>query len=143
MTTVAWDGKVLAADRRLSFGSIQGAEVTKIVKNKKGELCGAAGTMTLADGFRRWFLAGKKGKPPALEMHGETATAFIVKTDKTIVFYDPCGWFEFTSDKFAIGSGQDVALGAMDRGADAVEAVQAACRLDGGSSGSRVDMLVL
>jgi len=141
MTTIAWDGKTLAADRRVSYGSISDAKMTKIAKTKFG-LCGAAGNSSLAAGFKRWFHNGEKGDPPTLGKDGEIATAFIIRSSGLRLHYDQCGWYEVDPGPFAIGSGYEIAIGAMESGKSAVQAVQIAAKLDG-CTGNEIDILEL
>ena len=141
MTTIAWDGDTLAADRRVSYGTISDAKVTKISKTKKG-LCGAAGVTSMCAAFRRWFEAGEKGDPPYMGKDGDTATGFIIRPDGTRIMYDQHGWYKTDPGPFAMGSGFEVALGAMAQGAAADKAVQVAAEFDG-STGNEVDTLRL
>lgn len=130
MTTIAWDGELLAADRRACYGSISDAKITKIAKTKKG-LCGAAGSTPLCAAFKRWFLAGEKGEPPSLVKGDQDATAFIIRPDGRRLMYDSSGWYEVDPGPFAMGSGWEIAIGAMEQGAFADKAVQIAAKFDG------------
>lgn len=47
MTTIAWDGKTLAADRRVTCGGVTDAKVHKIVRREDGALAGSAGNTSL------------------------------------------------------------------------------------------------
>lgn len=141
MTTIAWDGKTLAADRRVSYGSISDAKTTKIAKTKYG-LCGASGNSSLGAAFKRWFQNGEKGDPPPLGKDGETATAFIIRGAGVRLHYDQWGWYEADPGPFAMGSGYEIAIGAMESGKTAVEAVQTAAKLDG-YTGDEIDTLEL
>lgn len=139
MTTVAWDGKMLAADRRVSYGTMSDANTTKIVKSKKG-LCGAAGNTAMCAAFKRWFLAGEKGESPVLARDGESATACIVRPDGVRIMYDNYGWYEVDPGPFALGSGWEIAMGALRKGASAQEAVAIAASIDG-ATGNEIDVL--
>lgn len=133
MTTIAWDGKTLAADRRVSYNSISDASRTKISKTDKG-LCGAAGTSSIAAAFQRWFIAGEEGEVPPLAKDGEQATGFIIRPDGRRFMYDSYGYYEVDCGPFALGTGYEIALGAMTAGCDAVGAVAAAAKYDGFTS---------
>lgn len=141
MTTIAWDGHTLAADRRVNFGSVSDMECTKIVKNKKGHLAAASGSSSLAAGFRRWFLEGEKGEP-VMAKDGQDATGFIIRKPGKVEMYDIAGWYEAETDKFAVGSGCELALGALRSGGDAIAAVGVAMMHDG-YTGGKVDALEL
>jgi hypothetical protein len=142
MTTIAWDGKSLAGDRRISFGGITDASITKIVRREDGALCGTSGNSALGAAFKRWFLAGEESDRPSLEKGSEQTTAFIIRPCGQLVIHDHVGWYEAEAKTYAIGSGWELALGAMAMGATAEEAVRIAARLDG-STGSEIDVLHL
>ena len=139
MTTIAWDGVDLAADRRVSYGTMSDANTTKISKTKKG-LCGAAGNTAMCAAFRRWFESGEKGDPPVLAKDGESATACIIRPDGSRFMYDAFGWYEVDPGPFALGSGWEVAMGALRNGASAPSAVKIASSIDG-ATGLQVDVL--
>jgi len=141
MTTIAWDGKTLAADRRVSYDSVSDANTTKIVKTDNG-LCGAAGNTSIGAAFKRWFVHGEEGDPPPLEKNGQEASAFIIREAGVRLHYDQFGWFQADPGPFAIGSGWEIAIGAMKSGKSAAEAVQIAAKLDG-YTGSDIDVLEL
>lgn len=141
MTTIAWDGELLASDRRVTYGTISDARVTKIGKTKKG-LCGAAGVTSICAAFRRWFMEGEKGDPPFMGKDGDAATGFIIRPNGVRFMYDQFGWYEVDPGPFAMGSGYEIALGAMRQGSFADKAVQIAAEFDG-STGNEVDMLRL
>lgn len=140
MTTIAWDGKTLVADRRVSYGTLSDASMTKIAKTKRG-LCGASGTSATCAAFRRWFMAGEKGNPTMFK-EAEDANGFIIRKNGARFMYDKYGWYEVDPGPFAIGTGWEVAMGAMSNGATAQEAVQIAAKLDG-ATGNTVDILEL
>lgn len=141
MTTIAWDGELLASDRRVTYGTISDAKLTKIGKTKKG-LCGAAGVTSTCAAFRRWFLEGEKGECPSMGRGDDAATGFIIRPNGVRFMYDQFGWYEVDPGPFAMGSGYEVALGAMRQGSFADKAVQIAAEFDG-STGAEIDMLRL
>ncbi len=141
MTTIAWDGKTLAADRRVNFSGISDAQTTKIVKTDKG-LCGAAGITSLCSAFKRWFEAGEEGEHPSLKVDNEISTAVIIRPDGRMFLYDSYGWSEIYAKHYAMGSGWEIAIGAMKAGKTAEEAVLIAAKLDG-NTGDEVDVLEL
>jgi ATP-dependent protease HslVU (ClpYQ) peptidase subunit len=143
MTTVAWDGKTLAADRQ---GTIEDAKFscTKIFR-VRGHLIGFSGHMDAAIGMKKWFENGAK---PAdfpeyqKDPDGKISCSMLVITpDLKIYRYDNMPHTaEIESEIFAMGTGRDYALGAMLMGADAVHAVRVASMFDIGS-GMGVDKL--
>lgn len=136
MTTVACDGRTLAADSqwnsggRLSFGGVP--KIQKI----DDSWYGAAGEVTLVNQFWAWLKG--EGDPPeclapeqravrmaAIELDPEGNIFLWYGTERT-----PIG-DEFTAE----GSGSDLAVGAMAAGADAIEAVEIACVFDSDTGG--------
>lgn len=131
MTTIAWDGKSLAGDRRVSFGGITDAKVSKIVRREDGALAATAGNSSLCAAFRRWFLAGEEGERPALDKGTETSNALIIRPSGLLIIHDLSGWYDADAPLYSMGSGWEIALGAMAMGAHAEEAVRVASRFDG------------
>lgn len=142
MTTIAWDGKMLAADRQINAGGVARCTKTKIAKNKKGDLCGASGITSVTSAFLRWFLAGEKGPAPALKDGTDECEALIIRTNGAIIMYDSAGWHEVDPGFITSGSGWELALGALLAGKNAVEAVKIASMVDTKTS-SEVDVLWL
>lgn len=140
MTTIAWDGKMLAADRRVSYGNCSDHQRTKIYRRGDGALCGAVGQSSRCAAFTRWFLSGEQGERPAMGEKSDAVHAIIVGADGVLTIHDEAGWFEVEAQFTAIGSGCDYALGAMAMGADAGDAVRTAIRFDG-LTGGAVDVL--
>jgi hypothetical protein len=125
MTTVAVKDGVLAADSFVS--SSYGRKCIKLRKIKRSWY-GVAGDWDEALKFFAWRLKG--GEPPsfddkieALELHGKKCFYWCGDTPEEV------------KPPYAIGSGADLAMGAMAFGATAVEAVELACQLDDTSSG--------
>lgn len=131
MTTVAWDGKTLAADKKTVWGGIIPAGgVTKITpldtKNYGRVLFGASGAVPDIQKLVRWLTEGGE-----LPKFGKGCDAIFVNKKKQ------CWWIDEQGEpvlvrlkKWATGSGMDFALGAMFAGATAKEAVQIAAKLD-------------
>lgn len=144
MTTIAWDGKHFVADRQVHYNGIADGEHTKIVKREKdGALCGGCGDAALVAAFKRWFLKGEKGDPPPLSVGTDCASsALIIYPNGTMVMHEKTGWYETINDKWAAGTGWEIAVGAMHAGASAEEAVRIAGKLDG-ATGNTVDILEL
>jgi len=143
MTTIAWDGKHLAADRQVTWHNQKLGETTKAVKRKKdGALCATSGSTPMGEAFKKWFLAGEKGKPPLMKIDGEIVSAVIIYPGPTLVHHSDVGRCVVETDLFAMGSGEDYALGAMAAGKTAAEAVVIASRFNVNTN-SNVDVLEL
>lgn len=142
MTTIAWDGKTLAADRRTSSDRILVGVKPKIVKRKKdGALAAAAGPSSTAHAFLTWFLKGERGPSPLLGK-AEASQAVIIRPDGAVESHDNDGWYPTGMQYYTNGSGWEIALGAMHAGATAEEAVVIASKLDG-NTGEGIDTLEL
>lgn len=138
MTTIAYRDGVMAADTRMCSGNqFIDQSMTKIARNKAGDLCGISGDAALGGPFLEWFLKGERGKHPPIiyEPTKSDIHAVIVRAKGTMRRFEPGGWFYFVAPYFAMGSGRDFALGAMHMGADAIRAVQAGCAHDPSSGG--------
>lgn len=133
MTTIAWDGKTIAADRRSSY---HGNPSKKLRRMKDGSVCGGAGE---SEAIRQAisFLDNDRDSMPS-------------KGEQTILRVFADGRAEYTHELgermaielpyFAIGTGRDYAMGALAMGATAQQAVEIASRFDSDSGGG-VDVL--
>lgn len=145
MTTIAWDGKSLAGDRKRTFGSTP-MPCTKVFRAPAptkclpgGVLFGCAGDSFDAHAFRTWIEAGEPDARPTFKNLG------IIGIDAQGRCWQASDGYSFipvSLPKWAGGSGADYALGAMACGKTAAEAVEIAITLDN-SSGLGVDVLTL
>lgn len=132
MTTVAYRDGWMVADSQLTSGNSMKHRVAKIERLPDGRLIGMAGDWPSALAIRDWFVAGcpDDNKPDDAE-------------DAVVMLAGPSGVTLIDSDLIpmplldafaAIGSGAEYAVGAMEAGATAEDAVLIACRRDPGSS---------
>lgn len=120
MTTVACNGRLMSADGLVTReGMIVALDRVKLYRAKDGAILGVAGTSGFEAALLEWWEAGAEGAFP----HGKEANALILKPDGSCVFIGDCGFPTEQSLPTAIGSGCEYALGAMDAGADAEQAV--------------------
>ena len=133
MTTIVWRSGVLATDSQATLGgdTISMSGLTKIHRLKCGELaagCGVTAKITIA------VKALEEGsKLPNLN----DATIIYVMPHGDITVYENSGSYTVSGkDFYAWGSGMSPALGALHVGANAAEAVAAACKVDPFSGGS-------
>lgn len=139
MTTIAWDGKTLAADRQVTFhNSTADGEIMKIARAPDGSLTGSCGDLYSAGAWLRWFESGLGDRPPV----ADDFSALIVRRNGTLELHRQAGWVQLHAPRFTMGSGADYATGAMVMGADAVRAVHVAAMFDIGT-GDTVDALEL
>jgi len=136
VTTIAWDGKTLASDTLCVNGHIRSGFVTKIVRGPTGELAGAAGHAGFNRAFCDWIAGGRAGNPPETKETDDARDyGFVVLLDGKIEQHEIEGVNTIMADKFAVGSGRNLALGAMEAGATAEEAVKVAIARDCYSGG--------
>lgn len=129
MTTVATDGRTMAADRMVcGGGGIKHGQTTKIFHADNGDVVGAAGDSFRIAAFVRWY-NGDRVDP--FEANPEDFEALVLKSDGTTLCFNFAGDFIVESGPHAaIGSGSGVALGALDAGASPVKAIEIASRRD-------------
>lgn len=133
MTTIAYRDGVMAADSLSTSDGIAMGTVAKAIRREDGAMCGAAGSTSLIRALLAWFENGEGGDKPDLKDNG--AQALIIRPTGSTEWHDEFGFHVISAPFFAIGSGRDVALGAMAAGASAEEAVEHAIRFDINSGG--------
>jgi len=141
MTVIAWDGEVLAADKRVSFGTSI-ATTTKI-HQINGMLVGCSGGAAQGASCIQWVRDGMVRSQYPDSQKDDACSMLIIMPDGAIHYYsktpDP---LIVEGRTFAIGSGSEYAEAAMYLGKTAREAVAVAIALDSGC-GNGVDELVL
>lgn len=132
MTIVVYRNGIIAADKNTVMGNTIYGQTRKIWKRgTDGALVGAGGCSSLAAGFCRWFMGGEQGDRPSLRGEdNNSAGAIVIMPDGRIIEHDFCGWRYVDSEFVALGSGMDIAYGALEMGASAVEAVRIVCKRD-------------
>ena len=125
MTTIVFDGKTLAADTAIYYGDTYGGVDTKVCKaDIKGEVYIIAASGISAN--IEPFIMHLNGIP-VNETFSDSRFIVIKESDHT-----DCRLFELGRSTpyvfpLVIGCGYDIAIGAIEAGADAVCAVKAAC----------------
>jgi hypothetical protein len=141
MTTIAWDGTTLAADKRATTSGMI-FTVTKIFR-VRGCLVGAAGDFDRIMESIAWFAAGADPAklPPHHRSNDDFVGLLVIWPNGLIEKYErgPVP-YKIESPFFAIGSGRDFAMAAMHMGRNSVEAVEVALALDSGS-GNGIDTM--
>ena len=142
MTTIAWDGKTLAADRQVSCPS-GNLQVVKIRRTRDGRLIGATGDTVLTRLYLDWLESGDgSARPTFADDKEDYVVALEVLPDGSVLRHDRFGCFPILGSQATCGSGGAFARGALAAGMTAAQAVAIACQLDGGSGGP-VDALKL
>jgi len=158
MTVIVWNGKTMAADRRATMHgttlTVQKIWRLEVVPGFEGEiLWGASGKAWQVAEMLAWFRAGRPlDKFPASQRDEELFSDILVierderglQPGRYRVWHYQRGPepFEVLSTPCAIGSGRDMALGAMHAGASAGQAVEICCEYESGC-GEGVDLLTL
>ncbi len=147
MTTIAFDGKVMACDSCWTYGGTVDTLSTKITRLSSGGLFGTAGQ----NDSRSVLALVDKVKTPAQLPTYETLMSIraevlgllvlpkgrVYKVATTIIspenwdeHMEDYGLWEITGPFAAVGSGGDAALVAMECGKNSRDAVRIACKFD-------------
>jgi ATP-dependent protease HslVU (ClpYQ) peptidase subunit len=133
VTCIATDGRTMAADSMTCSGDLVLADATrKIVRGKDGSVMGCAGEAASCSLVREWFERGESHKavpkvPSQPDGDGDSRfKALILRPGGRLEFLDACFTPVAVKPPMAIGSGGDVAMGAMMAGASPKEAVRIA-----------------
>lgn len=122
MTTIAWDGKTLAADT-LAHGSAI-LKVHKLHRLSDGSMFGAAGSCQEVMAVRDWLNGGEK--PSDLE----NFEALIIRRGVVEILGMRLMREPVLEPFWVIGSGSHLAIAAMALGKSAIDAVRLAARFD-------------
>lgn len=134
MTVIAWDGKILAADKQMTSNTtISITTKIKLVEARSTNkyLIGVTGSIGDLQAFCNWFIAecGTENYPK--NFIDGNATAIVINEVGEINLYETTPFGTLLQTKtFAIGSGKQFAMASMYYGHDAVEAVKLACQFD-------------
>lgn len=143
MTTIVYRDGILAADTMLSSGNALSGFGQKIVK-ARGILAGACGDSGLCQRFCDWVRTGMKGNAPDLhvpDLQGSETSAYVYMPDgMEVIFHEKRPPLRLHAPFYTHGSGGWIALGALEMGATAEEAVRVAMKRDHATGG---DVMVL
>lgn len=131
MTTIAWDGKTLAADTLATSNGLRDNKTIKIWRHG-GALIGACGSQALCERFRTWAIAGMEGKSP---FEGADDGNGLVVTQEAVLCFGNNGCWKVSEPFYTLGSGYQLALGALAMGATAKQAVEVAAKYDTSTGG--------
>lgn len=129
MTTIAWDGTYLAADKQAGNHYVVG----KIFPIPGGRYLAGAGYYDQIVEVAAWLQAGGEAdKKPNFPAEGDSSSLLLVEPSGTAYWLT---WpflrlVEINEPFAAMGSGEDLAVGAMAMGASAKKAVSIATRFD-------------
>ena len=127
MTTIAWDGKTVAADGQMTSGDrVIHQDFPKVLRLSNGALMAGAGAPEDLGRFYTWFEEGCEGYVKLsknteilyVDKHG--ARSYVGNTGCSVEVQAPYG----------MGTGGPVAVGAMLAGKSAAQAVRIAAQVD-------------
>ena len=131
MTVIAWDNKIVCSDSRSTDGNGGATICNKLFRISKGvhkgHVLATAGHDTAGMSFVEWYTDPKLEKPK-IQFEDEFFLIAIFTPDGAFYADDHCVLIPFQKGPYAIGSGGDIALGAMSMGASPAKAVRIACR---------------
>ncbi len=129
MTTIATDGRSMAGDGLATANrTICARQMVKVHRLSDGSLYGACGDDGDGQRHQAWVEGGCVGQPPEKM---ESGFGFLVLRPNGELFEGSENGILCPIDApFAIGSGFDVAVGAMDMGADAERAIEITSQRD-------------
>lgn len=150
MTTIAYDGTILAADTQMTMGSHRlDSDTQKIFQPKPGESWYVNGVRAIAFGVAGKLIgvqavqgalascmSGYQGLTPHTRFPKGYAISYLVVTETGEVYTggqyedDEYPWMAKVATPIAIGSGCEFAIGAMAVGAPADAAVAVASQYD-------------
>jgi hypothetical protein len=138
MTTIAWDGKSVAADSRKTFGVFPSpSNYSKLII--KGDIVFACtGCMPLFAPLVDWYLAGAVAKDcprPAFNEIDNDTVLIIFREGRAFRLTVSVPYAEEVHAPIGWGSGGEYAIGAMRAGADTQRAVEIAIECDIQSGG--------
>ena len=140
MTTIAWDGKTVAADWQCGFHKTQVPKIERV----KGGIAGGAGQSNLCAMIPEYFNDERdrlKYRQAADQIDKDVTILRVIDEDSAELWmHGTYGAPRIVHPPFAIGSGSEYAMGAMAMGASAAEAVKVAHRFDQ-HTGREVDVL--
>ena len=127
MTTIAWDGHMVAADSMATTGDYKNPRDVVKLKLEAGILFALCNTSCMFEPLVRWYLAS--AEPGMMPRAPDADFSFVVfKPGETLYFVQDCPYPSYPGSPNAWGSGGAFAIGAMLNGASAVEAVRIACK---------------
>lgn len=134
MTTIACDGHWMAADglSRDAGGLICSTTIRKVRRLKDGRIFGMAGTPFDIDKLEIWLNEG--GDFPSVDE--DNFDCLLLDLDGRVWCYNERGNRSEEMLPAAVGSGTDLAVGAMEHGATPKEAVEIACKRHSESGGT-------
>lgn len=143
MTVIAYRDGVLVSDGRTSTKQKTpiSNNTVKIVKGPF-EMGGASGRSEDCEAFRQWLICGNRGKK-FKPRYRRSFSAIAIDYDGNVWYRSTQPDYSTMKDFYAIGSGCDLAMGAMEQGASAERAIEIATKWCAESCGGLITILNL
>jgi len=127
MSIIAWDGKIVAADKQATEGDIR--SLCRKLERIRGAIVATVGDVSHSTKLIKWYRAkGSEADFPKYSAK-EDAMLIVFNDNGQVYEYGATGGKFLITDPFmAWGTGKDLALGAMAMGANAKKAAQIACK---------------
>ena len=123
MTVIAWDGNILAADRRMSAANTH-TSILKIHSHGKHAMA-ISGYVSHGLAILDWFKKGAKPSDwPQPFNKDEWGNLIVVSEGRCYLYEDHGVPIEILSEFAAWGCGREFAIGAMAAGMNAIDAVK-------------------
>lgn len=137
MTTIAYDGKTIAADGLSVSGTERRSSAARKVISAHGRIYAFTGLFALFPILVEWHAAGADpSETPEVRDEGGWTLIVIESVGPVKMYTRSVPYPEaIDADKFAVGSGQDYALGALHAGLSAKDAVEIAAKIDTNTGG--------
>lgn len=129
MTVIAWDGRVLAADKCALYGDHRKVG-TKIFRPVTDTVLGACGSIGAGLSLVEWYNNGcKRDEWPECQKDKDDWALLIVASKEGVYWYERLPYKIRLEQPFmAWGRGGEFAMGALAMGATAVQAVEVASK---------------
>ena len=132
MSVIAYDGKVIAADKQATCGDLI-RTVTKLVRLESGVILGWTGSQDRGLTLARWWREGADPESyPEFQLEEDWCRLVVLQNGRLVTYEQSPDCFEMLERCQAFGSGRDFAIGAMEVGASAVRAAEVACKFSAG-----------
>ena len=131
MTTIAFDGNTIAADKQMNFCDtpVATSKLVKMTYNGKRAVAAGSGEVVQYTPIIEW-LKNKRKAQPVLDATANFGVIVVTEDKVAYVYASALTPVAIKGRPWAIGTGADYALGAMAFGATAEQAVQIASELD-------------
>lgn len=130
MSVIAFDGRTIAADRQVTHGTLilRGSKIRRL---SNGDVVAWSGTMENGIAMAEWYEKGADPATfPASQKTDDWCRLIVIPKKGRPFTFEQLPVKQFIYDRRgAWGAGRDFALGAMEMGACAIDAVKTASRL--------------